>query len=113
MKNENELPVPLVPQSDETQDFKTFTVFRTGDLSETHDENQAPISGEVPSFWGVVFPDGTCVLRWAGVIQAHSVWASFDDAMKVHGHFEPRYGTRIEFSSPAPVPLDRLNEEGK
>src|ERR1039458_3014307 len=80
-------------------DFKTFTVYRTGDLSETHDENQAPVSPDVPSFWGVVFPDGTCTLRWAGVVAATSVWASFDDAMKVHGHFEARYGTRIEWDT--------------
>ena len=76
---------------------KTFTVYRTGDLSETHDENQRPVSAEEPSFWGVVWPDGTCTLRWAGVVRATSVWATFDDAMKVHGHFEPRYGTRFEW----------------
>jgi len=81
--------------------FKTFTVFRTGDLSETHDQNQAPISPDVQSFWGVVFPDGTCTLRWAGVVAATSVWASFEDAMKVHGHFEPRYGTRLEWTTEA------------
>src|ERR1035438_3342050 len=82
-------------------EIKTFTVFRTGDLSETHDENQAPVGPDVPSFWGVVFPDGTCTLRWAGVVAATSVWASFDDAMKVHGHFEPRYGTRLEWTTPS------------
>ena len=91
---------PSCPLSDpEQQEFKTFTVFRTGDLSETHDENQAPVGPDVPSFWGVVFPDGTCTLRWASVVAATSVWASFDDAMKVHGHFEPRYGTRLEWTS--------------
>lgn len=88
--------------------FETFTVYRTGDLSDTHDENQAPISAEVPSFWGVVFPDGTCTLRWAGVVAATSVWASWDDAMKVHGHFEPRYGTRLEWNTPQVVGVKAL-----
>jgi len=75
--------------------FKTFTVYRTGDLSETHDENQRPASPDTPAYWGVVFPDETCVLRWSGAVRSHSVWASFDDAMKVHGHPEPRYGTKL------------------
>ena len=65
---------------------RTFTMFRRGDLSETHDVNQRPPSPDEPAFWGVVWPDGTCTLRWAGVVAATSVWASFDDAMKVHGH---------------------------
>jgi len=77
---------------------RAFTVYRTGDLSETHDENQRPPSPDEPSFWGVVFPDGTCVLRWAGVVQATAVWASFEDVMEVHGHFEERYGTRFEWA---------------
>ena len=79
--------------------IKTFTVYRKGDLSETHDENQRPFGPDVAAYWGVVFPDGTCVLRWNGPSVSHSIWASFEDAMKVHGHPEPRYGTEIVWHS--------------
>lgn len=44
---------------------------------------------------GVLFGDGTVVLRWQTEYRSHSVWASFVDFYRVHGH--PEYGTRIEF----------------
>jgi len=85
---------------DEVGSFrKTFTVYLKGDLSETHDENQRPFGPDIAAYWGVVFPDGTCVLRWNGPSVSHSIWASFEDAMKVHGHPEPRYGTEIVWHS--------------
>jgi hypothetical protein len=96
------------------QPIKTFTVFRRGDLSETHDENQRPASPDEPAYWGVVFPDGTCVLRWAGAVVSHSVWASFEDAMKIHGHPEPRYGTELVWHSVGELnseERDRLREK--
>lgn len=67
----------------------TFTMFRRGDISDTHDKNQRPTSPDAPAFWGVVWPDGTCVLRWCGVVGSTSLWDSFEDAMKIHGHFDP------------------------
>jgi hypothetical protein len=35
---------------------------------------------------GVMFSDGAVVLRWAGETPSTVVWASLEDAMKVHGH---------------------------
>ena len=73
---------------------RTFTVYRRGDLSATHDENQW--SGpDKPQFDGAVFPDGTCVLRWCANLHSTSVWNSLEDAFAIHGHPEIRYGTEI------------------
>jgi hypothetical protein len=44
---------------------------------------------------GVIFSDGTVVLRWATEYRSHSVWASFGDFYQVHGH--PEYDSRIKF----------------
>ncbi len=51
-----------------------------------------------PQFEGVVFSDGTVVLRWLTEHRSHSVWASLEEMMAVHGH--PEYGTRIEWVDP-------------
>ena len=74
--------------------IRRFTVYRKGDLSTTHNEQQVN-PPDVPQFEGVVFSDGTCVLRWCTPLRSTSVWASLDDALGVHGHFEERYGTHI------------------
>lgn len=44
------------------------------------------VSGTGVVAHGVVFPDGTTVLRWLGDHQSTVVWPSLDDAMAVHGH---------------------------
>ena len=46
-------------------------------------------------FEGVMFSDGTCVVRWMTVYRSHSVWASLSDLLAVHGH--PEYGTEIRW----------------
>ena len=74
--------------------IRRFTVYRKGDLSATHNEQQVN-PPDVPQLEGVVFSDGTCVLRWCTPLRSTSVWASLDDALGVHGHFEERYGTHI------------------
>lgn len=51
-----------------------------------------------PQFEGVVFSDGTTVLRWLTEFRSHSVWASFEDMMAIHGH--PEYGTVIKWIDP-------------
>lgn len=48
-----------------------------------------------PQFEGVVFSDGTVCIRWLTQYQSHSIWASFQDLLAIHGH--PEYGTRIEW----------------
>lgn len=35
---------------------------------------------------GVIFTDGTVVLRWKGPYGSTVVWRDLDDAMRVHGH---------------------------
>jgi len=46
-----------------------------------------------PQFEGVVFSDGTVCVRWLTDFRSHSVWQSWDDLERVHGH--PEYGTEI------------------
>lgn len=75
--------------------MKTFTVYRRGDLSETHDKNQANPS-DMPQYEGVVFTDGTCAIRWLTPCSSTSVWWSFDDMWAIHGHQkDERYKTEI------------------
>lgn len=71
-----------------------FTAYRLAIIEGTHNEYQmnAP---EDPQYEGVVFTDGTCVIRWLTAIGSTSVFESFDACMKIHGH--PEYGTRIEW----------------
>lgn len=57
---------------------------------------------------GVVFTDGTVVLRWCTAFRSWSVWGSFTDFYRVHGH--PEYGTRIVFLD-GPVELPRNADE--
>ena len=44
-------------------------------------------------FEGVVFSDGTVCVRWLTEYRSHSIWASLDDMLKIHGH--PEYGTKL------------------
>jgi hypothetical protein len=81
--------------------METFTMYRRGDLSATHDANQANPS-DAAQFEGVVFSDGRCAIRWLTPKASVSVWDSFDDAMAIHGH--PEYDSHLvwhrEQSSP-------------
>jgi hypothetical protein len=52
-------------------------------------------------FEGVVFSDGTVAIRWLTEFRSHSIWASWADVEKIHGH--PEYGTVIEWLDPEPV----------
>jgi hypothetical protein len=53
-------------------------------------------AGNAPDYEGVLFADGTVVIRWLTQYRSHSVWSSWDDFMHVHGH--PEYGTYIRFA---------------
>jgi hypothetical protein len=59
-------------------------------------------SGSEPDYEGVVFSDGTVVLRWRTAFRSHSVWDSWEDMFHVHGH--PEYGTRIVFDDGGEAP---------
>jgi hypothetical protein len=69
-------------------------MFRKGDLSATHNEFQVAPPDQ-PQFEGVVFSDGTTVLRWLTPLRSTSVWADLETALGVHGHPEERYQSEI------------------
>jgi hypothetical protein len=50
------------------------------------DQDVTGISGTGTVATGVQFDDGTAVLRWRGATPSTVLWASLDDAMKIHGH---------------------------
>jgi len=74
--------------------MRTFAGFRP-DPPEEYQEKGITNSGESCDYEGVIFSDGTVVIRWLTQFRSHSVWASYDDFYQVHGH--PEYGTRIVF----------------
>lgn len=55
-------------------------------------------AGESKDYEGIVFSDGTVVIRWCTAYRSHSVWATYDDFFQVHGH--PEYGTEIVWLDP-------------
>jgi len=80
-----------------------FTAFREHTTEFHTDDHQNP--PDEPQFEGVVFEDGSCVLRWLTPLKSTSVWDSFETAMGVHGH--PEYGTKIIFHDDVlPLPWD-------
>lgn len=59
-------------------------------------------AGASRDYEGVIFSDGTVVIRWLTAFRSHSVWASWADFYQVHGH--PEYGTRIDFHDGGEAP---------
>ena len=59
-------------------------------------------AGNLPDYEGVIFSDGTVVIRWLTEFRSHSVWATYADFYRVHGH--PEYGTVIEFDDGCEMP---------
>ncbi len=55
---------------------------------------------------GIIFTDGTVVLRWLDgkIFQSTSVWHSYEAFLLVHGH--PEFGSLIKF-------LDRTDGESE
>lgn len=52
-------------------------------------------SGSEPDYEGIIFSDGTVAIRWLTQYRSTSIWVSWDDFYRVHGH--PEYGTSIIF----------------
>jgi hypothetical protein len=78
--------------------MKRFTLYRPF-VPETHTADQkAP--ADQPQLEGIIFSDGTCVLRWC-TTPSTSVWSSFEDMAKIHGH--PEYGTYFVWHDGAPA----------
>ena len=94
--------------------MRRFTMFRRGDLSATHNAEQAN-APDVPQFEGVVFSDGTVAIRWLTALRSTSVWADLATALGVHGHPEERYRSEIVWhdSPPAPqsAPIPPIRED--
>lgn len=74
--------------------MRRFIVYRPNPPENYVGKGLANEANEI-QFEGVVFTDGTCVVRWRTEFKSHSVWNSFEDLYKVHGH--PEYGTEIMF----------------
>lgn len=81
--------------------MRTFTGLRPSPPAEYAEKGITNI-GMTPDYEGVIFGDGTVVLRWTTAFKSHSVWASYKDFYQVHGH--PEYGTVIEFHDGQPAP---------
>ena len=73
---------------------RTFAGWRP-DPPEEYREKGITNAGESCDYQGVIFSDGTVVVRWMTEFRSHSVWACWADFHQVHGH--PEYGTRIVF----------------
>jgi len=75
--------------------IRRFTAYRpkVAELGK-HNDDQMNAPDEV-QYEGVIFSDGSCALRWRTAVHSTSLWDSFEDAMRIHGH--PEYGTRIVF----------------
>jgi hypothetical protein len=70
----------------------TFSCYRRGDISSTHTASQRVAPNEV-QFDGVVFHDGTTVIRWNTLAHSTAVFPSLYDLLEIHGH--PEYGSEI------------------
>lgn len=81
--------------------MRTFTGFRPAPPAEYQDKGITN-AGKTADYEGVIFTDGTVVLRWLTEYRSHSVWASYADFYQVHGH--PEYGTIIEFTDGGAAP---------
>jgi hypothetical protein len=87
-------------------------MYRLGDISDTHDENQMNPPDD-PQFEGVIFADGKCAIRWLTAKRSVTVWDSFEDMMDIHGH--PEYGSRliwreVQDVNPAELELAKLKQ---
>lgn len=74
--------------------MRRFRCYRPSPPPEYYEQGAAN-PPEEPQFEGVEFSDGTVCVRWLTEFRSHSLWASYDDLEKIHGH--PEYGTIIEW----------------
>lgn len=50
------------------------------------DQDISGVSGTGRVADGVLWPDGSCCVRWRSATASVSVWANFQDMIAVHGH---------------------------
>lgn len=72
----------------------------------THPPDQYYVHGaanppDQPQYEGVVFSDGTVVVRWLTACGSHAIWNDFESFYRIHGH--PEYGTIIRWLDGASV----------
>ena len=77
--------------------MKRFVGYRPNPPAEYFEKGTAAPPDQ-PQYEGVVFSDGTVVLRWQTDYRSHSVWNCYEDFWHVHGH--PEYGTIIHWLDP-------------
>ena len=75
-------------------EMRRFVLYRPNPPENYVQDGYANLPEEI-QLEGVVFSDGTCVIRWCTSTKSHSVWSSFDDFMEVHGH--PEYKTILKW----------------
>ena len=75
--------------------LKLFSMYRRGDISEDHDENQRT-DPDKPQFDGVIFRSGKTVISWNTEAKSISVFDSFEELMLIHGHNKPGVDDRYE-----------------
>jgi len=80
---------------------RTFAGYRPQPPEEYRDKGITN-GGSKPDYEGVIFSDGTVVLRWLTEYRSHSVWKCWEDFFQVHGH--PEYGTKIVFGDDGDAP---------
>lgn len=73
---------------------RTFSVYRTADISANHNSDTMNAPDEV-QFFGVIFPSGKAVINWDTAAKSISVFDSLEDVWKIHGHAQDGYGTEV------------------
>lgn len=66
-------------------------------------------SADSPDYEGVMFADGTVVVRWLTQFRSHSVWTDWNNFYQVHGH--PEYGTEIRWFRVEPDTIATLTQK--
>lgn len=74
--------------------MKRFQVFRPAPPEAYFAAGRANPPDQV-QYEGVVFTDGRVAVRWLTDFRSFSIWDSFEDLMKVHGH--PEYKTIVKW----------------
>jgi hypothetical protein len=74
----------------------TFSVYRRGDISDTHTAGQVNAPDEV-QFDGVLFDDDVTVIHWNTEVRSTAVFEDFFDLLEIHGHPEEKYLTEFKF----------------
>ena len=85
-----------------------FRMYRDHVPTETHDKNQAN-SADESQFEGVIFEDKRVVVHWLTAVGSISVFDSYQDLMKIHGH--PEYGSRLVWIDEQPRELTGYTQD--